>query len=76
MRTTFLALGSNIGSRSNNLLAALKALSAQVRLTAISPVYEATPMYVSNQPRFLNMAVQGDTDLPIPGLLAFIKDLD
>jgi 2-amino-4-hydroxy-6-hydroxymethyldihydropteridine diphosphokinase len=76
MRTTFLALGSNIGSRSNNLRAALKALSTQVHLTAVSPVYDATPMYVSDQPRFLNMAVRGDTDLPIPGLLAFIKDLE
>ena len=76
MPTIFLALGTNIGSLSDNLLAALGELSAQVSLTSISPVYEAEPMYMSDQPSFLNLTLQGETNLTPDHLLSFIKGLE
>lgn len=76
METVFLALGSNIGNRDDNLRAAIIGLSAELSLTSVSPVYETTPMYVSDQPRFLNMAVRGYTELHPDRLLALIKILE
>jgi len=76
MTTTFLGIGTNIGSRSDNMQAALGRLSAQVYITSVSPVYETQPMYVYDQPSFLNMAVRGDTDLTPYQLLAFTKGIE
>lgn len=59
-----------------NLRAALTALGSIARLRTASAVYETAPLYVTDQPVFLNMAVLGETDLaPLP-LLAEIKAME
>lgn len=71
-----LALGSNLGDRAEFLREAIRRLREEVEIDALSQVYETAPMYVTDQPAFLNMVVGGTTDLdPIP-LLDLAKRLE
>lgn len=76
MTTVHLALGTNLGDRFANLDAAIDGLAGRVRVLERSPIYQTAPMYVLDQPRYLNMVVAGDTDLPPRDLLAFVKRLE
>lgn len=76
MERVFIALGSNLGNRQDNLNRALAALAATVAITARSSVYETDPAYVLDQPSFLNMVVAGDTALPAQSLLSELKRIE
>ncbi|WP_286191838.1 2-amino-4-hydroxy-6-hydroxymethyldihydropteridine diphosphokinase [Roseomonas genomospecies 6] len=76
MTTVYLALGSNLGNRAANLEAAQHRLSPQVRITLASPVYETAPMYVTDQPAFLNMVLRGQTALGPWELLRVVKAIE
>ena len=73
MPTVLLALGSNLGQRIDHLRAARQALATRVTIGATSPIYETEPLYVTEQPAFLNMVLRGDVGLSPEELLAFIK---
>ncbi len=71
MVEVYLALGTNIGERAENLRRALAALPPAFIVEAVSPVYETEPMYVTAQPKFLNMACRARTALlPLEALRA------
>lgn len=72
----YLALGSNLGDRPANLRAAIAALAPQVRALAESRIYETPPWGYEDQPAFLNMVVQAETDLPPRELLAHLKHIE
>lgn len=72
----YLALGTNLGDRPANLEAARLALPPQVRVTRASPIYETPPWGVSEQPAFLNQALQARTMLEPLALLRYLKDLE
>jgi len=79
----YLALGTNLGQRLENLKTAVAALGAAspqgaAALTGLvaSPVYETPPWGYTDQPDFLNMAVRGETSLPPLDLLARLKHLE
>ena len=74
--TVFLALGSNLGDRLANLRAAVDALAPEVRVLAESRVYETPPWGYADQPAFLNMAVQAETDLAPEALLRRLKQIE
>ncbi len=76
MPTIYLALGTNLGDREQNLRQALARLDAQVKINARSRVYETEPWGVTEQPRFLNMVVVGETELDAPALLQFLKTIE
>ncbi len=76
MARVFIALGSNLGDRQDNLDRALEALTAAVRITARSSIYETDPAYVLDQPVFLNMVVAGETRLRPEPLLAELKRIE
>ena len=76
MTTVYLALGSNLGDRLENLEAAIARLAPAVAVTARSAVYETAPMYVTDQPAFLNMALRAETDVPPDTLLAHLKSIE
>jgi 2-amino-4-hydroxy-6-hydroxymethyldihydropteridine diphosphokinase len=59
----YLALGSNLGNRAENLSNALEALPPAFEVDLVSPVYETAPMYVEAQPKFLNLACKARTEL-------------
>ncbi|MBF0324401.1 2-amino-4-hydroxy-6-hydroxymethyldihydropteridine diphosphokinase [Magnetospirillum moscoviense] len=76
MAIVYLGLGTNLGDRFANLRAAIDALEAVGRVEARSKVYETQPLYVTEQPAFLNMAVRLSTTLTPPALLAELKRLE
>lgn len=74
--TVYLALGGNMGDRAANLAEAIRRLGAAVEIDAQSALYETAPMYVTDQPAFLNMAVRGTTRLGPLELLRFLKEIE
>lgn len=77
MMDVFLALGSNLGDRHLALENAIKGLDAGgVKISLRSSIYETAPMYVADQPAFLNMAVGGETDLSPFDTLDLAKRLE
>lgn len=76
MTRVYLGLGSNTGDRFGNLREAVKRLAPQVRVEALSTVYDTQPVGYVPQPSFLNAVVQGETDLPPRDLLSFVKGIE
>ncbi|HEX2992123.1 MAG TPA: 2-amino-4-hydroxy-6-hydroxymethyldihydropteridine diphosphokinase [Anaerolineales bacterium] len=74
--TVYLALGSNLGDRHENLRQAVAALSPQIDIKAKSHIYETDPWGYEDQPKFLNMAVRGLTYLEPEPLLKHLKRLE
>lgn len=72
----YLALGTNLGDREENLRQALQRLSSQIEVMAIARLYETAPAYVLDQPSFLNTAVEAYTALSPVDLLAFLKEIE
>ncbi len=76
---SFIAFGSNLGDRLQNLSEAKQRLSAtlQIKLLAASPIYEAEPVGCpSNTQPFLNAVVQIETSLPPLELLATLQQIE
>jgi 2-amino-4-hydroxy-6-hydroxymethyldihydropteridine diphosphokinase len=74
--TVYLALGSNLGSRHENLKEAMAALSPQLEVKAKSHVYETPPWGYEDQPRFLNQVLKAQTYLQPEPLLKHLKRLE
>ena len=74
--TVYIALGSNLGDRRANLLDAISQLRQKVAVDQISSIYETEPAYVTDQPRFYNLALRGSTDLEPDELLRFAKSVE
>ncbi len=58
----YLSLGSNIGDREANLSNAVSRLETLGRVLAVSSYYETEPVEVTEQPWFLNCAVEFETN--------------
>lgn len=73
-----LSLGSNLGDRAGSLRAALRALMsvAGVELKSWSHCYETEPIGFTEQPAFLNMAVEIETALVPLELLKAVKSIE
>jgi len=66
----FLSLGSNLGNREEQLESALSALPGEaVKVLKCSSVYRTDPLYVQDQPDFLNMVCEVETQLSAHELL-------
>lgn len=76
MTRVHIALGSNLGDRMANLEAAIAALAPVLADLERSPVYDTDPKYVTDQPRFLNMVVAGETQLDPQALLTILKGIE
>lgn len=76
MPIVYLALGSNLGNRSKNLLSAIHYLEPDVRVISCSPVYETPPWGYEDQPKFLNQVIEVETDLAPGDLLANLKKIE
>ncbi len=62
-KKVYLALGSNLGDRRQNLERAITALERDnIRVKARSSIYETEPRDVSDQPWFLNMVIECETE--------------
>jgi 2-amino-4-hydroxy-6-hydroxymethyldihydropteridine diphosphokinase len=68
-----IALGSNLGDRLANLRAAVGHLSHVLTVERVARIYETAPMYVTDQPAFLNSALLAETDKGPIELLHHLK---
>lgn len=76
MARIYLGLGSNLGNRPAHLQRAVTGLAEGMEVTAVSSVYETAAWGVTEQPDFLNMCVEAQTELAPRELLRFIKALE
>ncbi len=74
----FLGLGSNIGDRYKNLQSTIQKIFSfkYFHLVQKSPIYETPPLYNINQPSFLNLVIEINTDLSPIQILDFIKNIE
>ncbi len=74
----YLGLGSNLGDRRKNLLAALRLLDGMegVRVTEVSAVYETEPWGVQEQPDFLNLVAVVSTSRSPRAMLAACGEVE
>ncbi len=76
MAIILLALGSNLGDRSENLDRARALLAQTIVIHSISPIYETEPWGVVDQPDFLNQALLAETTISPEALLALVKRIE
>ena len=77
-RKVVLALGSNLGDRGDTLQGGVDAIAelAEVRLIAVSPVYETVPVGGPPQPDYLNAVVLADVTIPSLDLLDRLHEIE
>ncbi|MDS3947915.1 2-amino-4-hydroxy-6-hydroxymethyldihydropteridine diphosphokinase [Staphylococcus epidermidis] len=71
MVKAYLGLGSNIGNRELQLNETIKILHAYqgIQVTQVSHIYETEPVGYTNQPKFLNLCIEIETELNPQSLL-------
>lgn len=74
--SVFLGLGSNIGNREENINSAIKKLSKEIKIINISKFIETEPYGYTNQPKFINCAIEGETNLTPYELLDFCLNIE
>ncbi|HEY4979980.1 MAG TPA: 2-amino-4-hydroxy-6-hydroxymethyldihydropteridine diphosphokinase [Candidatus Acidoferrum sp.] len=77
MVTVYLALGSNVGDREENLRRAITLLGeAGVKIKKVSSIYETEPVDYVDQEWFLNSVLQAETDLGPRPLLQAMRGIE
>jgi 2-amino-4-hydroxy-6-hydroxymethyldihydropteridine diphosphokinase len=72
----YIALGANLGDRRANLVAALQAMAPDVKVKAVSALYESEPQPPAPPPAYLNAAARVATELEPEALLAYLKQIE
>lgn len=77
-RQIYIGLGSNLGDRLGYLDSALKELSTlpNLKIVGMSSVYETEPYGLKQQPEFLNMAVELESNLEPEELFIGLKSIE
>jgi 2-amino-4-hydroxy-6-hydroxymethyldihydropteridine diphosphokinase len=76
MSQIYLSLGTNLGDRRQNLQEAVRRLGAEMKVTAVSPVYETEPWGETDQPQFLNICLAATTTQEPRQLLTSLKQIE
>ncbi len=76
MVKVYLALGSNVGDREKNIKKAIDLLSKEIKDIKVASLYETEPIGYINQPKFINTALEGYTNLSPEELLKFCQDVE
>ncbi|CAL27080.1 2-amino-4-hydroxy-6-hydroxymethyldihydropteridine diphosphokinase [Staphylococcus carnosus] len=78
MTKVYLGLGSNVGDREHQLKEALRLLDAQqsIKVTRVSSLYETAPVGYVDQPDFLNLCAEIETDLTPQAVLKNGLDIE
>lgn len=71
-----LGLGSNLGDRLANLRGAVAMLGEIMSIERVSKIYHSPPMYMSEQPDFLNMALCGYYEASPTSLMFLLKQIE
>lgn len=77
MPTVYIGIGANLGEKRANCLRALELLKGRgIEITKVSSMHETEPWGVTDQPKFINMAIEIETGLaPLP-LLQLLKGIE
>jgi 2-amino-4-hydroxy-6-hydroxymethyldihydropteridine diphosphokinase len=77
MAIVYLGIGSNLGDKKDNCLIAVERLSATgISVIKRSALYETRPWGVTDQPDFVNMAVEARTSMSPQELLGILKEIE
>jgi len=77
LKLVYIALGSNLGDRAENLRLAREQVDApDLRVLRASSIYETSPQDVEDQPWFLNQVIECETDLFPRQLLARLQKIE
>ena len=77
MSIAYIALGSNLGERKQNILAALNYMEQSgLKVLAVSSLLETEPYGVTDQPFFINAAVKIETELAAHDLLRLLLAIE
>jgi 2-amino-4-hydroxy-6-hydroxymethyldihydropteridine diphosphokinase len=72
----FLSLGSNLGDREGNLTGAALRMRSVLEGMKASSIYESAPLYVSDQPAFLNAVISGCIRMNVHALLEYTQEIE
>jgi 2-amino-4-hydroxy-6-hydroxymethyldihydropteridine diphosphokinase len=75
-KTVYLSLGSNVGDRQANLEHAIAELGKIGTVAKRSGFYETEPMEITDQPWFLNAAVELETELMPKQFIGAVLDIE
>ena len=77
MAIVYIGIGSNLGNREENCEKAINLLSQKgIEVLKRSSFYETEPRGVKEQPKFINAALEVETDLEPEELLKTIKGIE
>lgn len=77
MAIAYIGIGSNLGNRRKNCLQAIDLLMKnRIIIKKRSSMYETEPWGIKNQPYFINMVLEIDTDLSPKELLKILKNIE
>ena len=72
----YLALGSNVGDREENINRAISLLSEKIKNIKVASFYETEPVGYTKQNKFINTALEGYTELSPLELLKFCQKVE
>ena len=72
----YLSFGANLGNRQDNILQALQYVRARASIKKLSSFYETEPVGFSDQPMFLNMVCELETELSPTEMFLFLKGIE
>lgn len=76
MEDIYIAFGSNVGDREENICNALRKLSEKLYFVVASSIYETHPWGIASQPDFLNSVAFFKYDGDPEGLLSIVLDVE
>jgi 2-amino-4-hydroxy-6-hydroxymethyldihydropteridine diphosphokinase len=77
MSIVYISIGSNLGNREENCRKAIKLLKENgIAVKKQSSMYETEPWGVKDQPKFINMAIEVETDKKPEELLRILKEIE
>lgn len=75
--TVYIGIGSNLGNREENCLKAIRLMEEQgIKVVKRSSLYETEPWGVKDQPMFINMVIEAETELTPQELLKALKSIE
>lgn len=77
MSIVYIGIGSNLGDRKANCMRAIELLAGKgIVVRKESSLYETDPWGDKNQPKFLNMAIEIETEIKPQDLLSILADIE
>jgi len=77
MSIVYIGIGSNLGDRQKSCLRAIELLQERgIVVIKKSSLYETEPWGYKDQPQFINMAIEGETEFNPKELLMVLKNIE